>query len=142
MSQPVNIPDGAESACISVTVTDRCAIVGVSMPSIRDRQSQILQDRLLGVAEHAQGRVAVSLEEVVDVTSACINALVVVSQRCEALGGKLVIFGLSRELERLFRITRLDRLLVVARSRDDATSQFDTERQGSGFWAKRTRNAA
>lgn len=142
MSQPMNIPDGAESACISVTMTERCAIVGVAMPSIRDRQAQILQDRLIGVADHAEGRVAVSMEEVVDVTSACINTLVVVSQRCAAMDGKLVIFGLSRELERLFKITRLDKLLTVARGRDDATAHFDAQRQGAGLWSKRGRSAA
>lgn len=135
---------GDPGASIFVTMTEHAAVVHVGMTSIRDRQSQLLQERLLGVVEHAQGRVAVSMADVVDVTSACINALVVVSQRCRALGGRLVVFGLSDDLCKLFRLTRLDRLITLANHGQDALKHFEPHAAGRGIgaWLRRGREAA
>jgi anti-anti-sigma regulatory factor len=101
------------------------AVVFLAMSCIRDHQAGMLEHRLRGTAEQAGGRMAVSFSEVQDITSAGINALLAVHACCRELGGHLAVFGLCRELRRLFRLTHLDRAIIITDDAAGALRSFE-----------------
>jgi anti-anti-sigma factor len=124
------------------------ALVFITCPAIHEHQAAIIQTRLLALAEKARGRLAISLAEVSDMTSAGINALVAVHNRCRQLGGGIALFGLSREVRRMLKVTRLDRTIQIAETPHEAVrvlSESEPARRGiwSIFtWARSDRDAA
>jgi anti-anti-sigma factor len=123
--------DGADGGAV--------AVVFLAMPCIRDHQACMIEQRLRGIAERSGGRLAVSMSEVEDITSAGINAMIVVHTLCRSLGGHLALFGLTRELRRLFKLTHLDRAIVLADDAQVAIHSFDTGHRRR--WSLRGRSA-
>jgi anti-anti-sigma factor len=115
-----------EDGLITVAAMDAVALVFIEMATIRERQAEIIQEKLLAVAESCKGRIAVSMAEVGVLTSAGVNALVAVQARCESLGGHLALFALSKDLKRMLKVTKLDRTLVIAENAGEAMRSFST----------------
>lgn len=111
--------NGATESSI-ITVSPDGAVVCPTCPSIRERQALILHDELRAAASRRGGRVAVGLSAVADLSSACINVLVAVTKHCKGMGGSLVVFGVTPEIRKLFSITRIDRLLLIAKDEAEA----------------------
>lgn len=116
---------GSRDGIITVQGMEQVALVFLSMPAIREAQAPEVRERIVKVAEVAKGRVAVSMADVQEMTSAGINALVAAHQRCVELGAHLALFALSRDLSRLIRITKLDRRIVVADDVRQAVRSFE-----------------
>lgn len=138
---------GMDDGLITIRGMDSVALAFVAIPSLREHQAAMVQDRLIGLAERARGRLAVSLSDVGDMTSAGLNALVAVHARCKALGGHLTLFGANKELLRLFKVTRLDRTIVLAGTAHEAVQSFDTPARKSAWrlaftWARPQKDAA
>lgn len=98
----------------------------LAMPCIREHQATLLEERLRCIAGRSGGRLIVSMSEVDDITSACVNSLVTVNNHCRQLGGSMAIFGLSREMHRLFKLTHLDRTMTIVADHDEAVRSFST----------------
>jgi anti-anti-sigma regulatory factor len=113
------------------------AIVELRMACIREHQGALIEERLRGIAAECGGRIALSLQEVIDITSAGINALLVAHAECGRLGGHVAIFGASTELRNLFRLTHLDRAFVIARDQKEAIASFEPSRARRSFWSAR-----
>lgn len=145
-AQPAAVAD--ESGLITVSAMNSVALAFVGMSEIRERQAEILQERLRVIADRAGGKVAVSLSEVAIMTSAGINALVAAGTHCEGLGGRLAVFAASKELRKMFKVTKLDRKLVVADTAHEAVRSFGGHSPVRGFlqaalsWARSERDAA
>lgn len=117
-----------DRSLLFLDVVDGVAVVGVNLPSLRERQAVVLRDRLQEIAEKSDGRLAVSMTDVIDLNSACINALVDVNKACHALGGHLMLFGLRPELRKSFRQTGVDKILPMADDCDRALKTFEKRR--------------
>jgi anti-anti-sigma factor len=136
-----------EDGLISVASKGDVTLVFIAMPMVRDRQAEIIQDKLIAIANGGLGKVAVSLSDVAVMTSAGVNALVAAHARCEALGGHLALFALSADLKRLFKVTKLDRKLVIAENAGEAVRSF-SPRPRRGFfrsafsWGRQNKDAA
>jgi anti-anti-sigma factor len=145
---PDGKPAADESGLITVSAMESVALVFVGMSQIRERQAEILQERLRVVADRTAGKVAVSLSEVAIMTSAGINALVVASTHCESTGGHLAIFAASKELRKMFKVTKLDRKLVIADTAHEAVRSFGGHSpvrsllQAALSWARSEKDAA
>lgn len=111
------------------------AMVSLVGRSLREAFAEQIKARLLDVAEKSHGRVALSLAEVKDVTSAGINALIAVNLRCKQLGGALVCFALEPEIVQMLRVTKLDRALAVCANAGQAADRFEEAPRGS--WLSR-----
>jgi anti-anti-sigma factor len=138
---------GMDDGLITIRGMDSVAVAFIAIPSIREHQAQLVQERLTGLADRTKGRVAVSLADVGDMTSAGLNAMVAVHGRCKDLGGHLAIFALSREVQRLFKVTKLDRALVIAETAHEAVQSFHGSAKKSLWksaftWARQDRDAA
>ncbi|MCC6660508.1 MAG: STAS domain-containing protein [Phycisphaerales bacterium] len=126
-------PKASDDSFVSVAATTHVAVASIELPSVRERQAAIMQERLTDLAAQCHGRLAVGFTEVTDMTSAAINALVEVSGACRARGGSLVIFGLARPLRKVFASTGLDKLLTVAADADAALRLFNPRPRWSLF---------
>lgn len=140
-----NIPGQSDDqALFTVSPAEQAAVVSVACSCIHQHQAELLRNRLIGVADRAGGRLAVCLEDVVDASSACINALIAVHTHCAAMGGKLVLFGLSDEIHQMFRVTKVNRTIAVADDARDALDSMDepTRPQGLAGLLRRPRKKA
>lgn len=141
-------PQGAisgDDGLISVSGLENVALVFLATSGIRDHQAEMIQRRLISVAERSHGKIAVSLSELTSINSAGINALVAVHVRCVELGGHLALFAMSEDVRRVFKITKLDRKMVLAGNAHEAVRSFTKQKKGflRGLtWAKQERDAA
>ena len=138
---------GMDDGLITIRGMDSVALAFIAIPSIREHQASMVQERLCGLADRARGRLAVSLSDVGDMTSAGLNALVAVHARCKGLGGHLALFGANKDVLRLIRITKLDRALVLADTAHEAVRSFEVPARRSMWklaftWAKQEKDAA
>jgi anti-anti-sigma factor len=101
------------------------ALVVLAERSLRDPIAAVVRDRLLELAHAANGRIALSLAEIHDLSSAGINALITVNTRCKQLGGQLVCFSPEPEIAQVLRITKLDRALVIRPNSNAALETLD-----------------
>src|SRR5205085_12048819 len=97
-----------DDGLITVASLGSVAVVFIQCTAIRERQAQVIQEKMTAVADRCRGRVAASLANVQVMTSAGVNALLAVHLRCESLGGRLALFALSADLARMLRVTKLD----------------------------------
>jgi anti-anti-sigma factor len=133
---PGNLPEAPpkkvtidEEGLIALSSMDGVPLIFLNMPQIRERQADLLQNKLRAIADASKGRLAVSMSETVVMTSAGVNALLAVHLRCESAGGHLAVFALSKELQRMFRITKLDRKLVIVDTARQAVDSFSSEKK-------------
>ncbi|MEZ6243140.1 MAG: STAS domain-containing protein [Phycisphaerales bacterium] len=96
------------------------AAATVKTERIAEREGPILVTELSQAAKSRDHRIILDLAEVYLISSAGIGSLVQLHRACAADNGKLVLFGLNRELLELLRIARLDRMFNIAKSREDA----------------------
>ncbi|MEX2218087.1 MAG: STAS domain-containing protein [Phycisphaerales bacterium] len=133
LPSPPPPPPATEEGLLTVRGLENAGLVFITCPSIHEHQAAMIRARLLVLAERTHGRIAVSLENVIDMTSSGINAMVAVNARCRELGGGLALFGLSRDIRRMLRVTRLDRAIAIAQTPHDAVRALDKPRRG--FWS-------
>jgi anti-anti-sigma factor len=123
-----------EEGLLTVRGMDSAALVFITAAAVHEHQAELIRQRLLVLADRAKGRLAVSLDNVSDMTSAGVNALVAVHNRCRELGGTLAVFGLSRDIRRMLRVTRLDRTIVISETAHEAVKAISAPRK-TGLWA-------
>lgn len=136
----------ADDGLISVTGMESVALVFVRTSGIRDHEMDLFQRRLIAVADRSHGRVAVSLSELSSINSAGINALVLVHTHCASLGGHLSLFAMSEEVRKVFRVTKLDKKMILAGNAHEAVRSYSKPRKsflkGAFSWAKQEKDAA
>jgi anti-anti-sigma regulatory factor len=108
-----------------VRLTTSGAIVHLDCRTIRERQAMILNDQLHAIARRTNGRIALCMASVGDLSSACLNSLLRVGQECQRLGGRLAVYGLAPELVKVFRLARVDRVVSLATGEADAVRLAD-----------------
>ncbi len=143
-SIPAPQPTG-DDGLITVSGMDNVTLVFLGMNGIREHQTDMVQRRLNALADRSHGRLAVSLSEVTSLNSSGINAFVAVHTYCASLGGHLSLFALSAEVKRVFKVTKLDRKLVLADNVHEAVQSFTKPRKSflrSLTWARHDRDAA
>lgn len=97
----------------------------INVAAVRERQASILRDRLASLLAQGRTRIAVGVEPVSDLCSAALAAIVEASRACSLAGGSLALFGPSKDLRRLFRVTGLDDVVIVRRDRREALRALD-----------------
>lgn len=80
---------------------------------LSEYDTSALHAEVMAAAAGASGRVALDMTKVVYVNSAVLGVLTQINKECAAMGGRLVLFGLSAEIANLLKITRLDRVIVA-----------------------------
>jgi anti-anti-sigma factor len=135
-----------DDGLITVSGMDNVALVFLAMTGIREHQADMVQRRLISVADRTKGKLAVSLSEITALNSSAINAFVAVHTHCASLGGHLALFALSPDVRRVFKVTKLDRKLTMVDNVHEAVQSFTKPKKsflrGVLTWAHQERDAA
>jgi|GEM_PF-6232107 len=102
------------------TPSGRALVAAVESTALWDAQAERVLHELDPLCTRFQGRLAVEVSGVVNFSCAWLNALVELSERCAAAGGRLVVVGAHREFNRVVRRTGLARRIDVVRTEAEA----------------------
>jgi anti-sigma B factor antagonist len=92
----------------------------ILLEKVTDRDCAAVMNDLIEAARHASWRIALDLSRVMLLASAGLGALINLHKQCQTGGGKLVVFGMRDEITELMKLTKLNRLLNIADTRDAA----------------------
>lgn len=113
---------------MTVSRTDDATIVTFRGSAVLDlATSEALAAELLGLANGPGPRVIVDFTAVRFLASRVLGLLVELTKKAEAAHGQVVICGLEGDLHKVFKVTRLDRLLTLAHDMEDALRLLDAE---------------
>ena len=114
------MPMSTDSLHTRADHTEGLALVCITCESITEREARIVTDEVLGHASAANHRVALDMEPVHMLASAGIGAVISIHKECAGAGGRMVVFNLNPQLLEVLKLTRLDKLFTIAKSRDAA----------------------
>jgi anti-anti-sigma factor len=109
-----------ETANLSAQRIGGAAIARVLTPKVDDRNAGAVRADLERAAGEARGRLVIDLSGVLLLTSAGIGMLIQVRAACAAVDGRLALCGLSEQVLDLLRVPRLEKLLVVRSTAEEA----------------------
>lgn len=109
-----------EDSLVWCTEEDGVTVASVGCQTIREWQAAMIRQRLDRVVGQSGGRVALSLAGVTGVQSGFFRDLIQLTDKCAAMGGRMVIYGLAPELDSVVRAAGFDAKLTVAESREEA----------------------
>lgn len=92
----------------------------IEQEKVAEREAAVIQAEFNAAAPSAGWRAAIDLSPVGMLTSTGLGAIITLSKACKAGGGRLVLFGLRGEILQVLKLTRMDRLIAIASSRDEA----------------------
>lgn len=110
----------AESQYVRVSAEGGVTLAEVLREKITEHENQAVFTDLAAAAGAHGHRIALDLSQVGLLSSAGLGGLITLHKNCASNGGKLVVYGLRDSILGLLKLTRLDRLLVVALSREEA----------------------
>ncbi|MEO1009174.1 MAG: STAS domain-containing protein [Planctomycetota bacterium] len=99
-------------------------IVKVRGPSLSDEDAAGVLAQVAGHVDRCGGRVVLDLTGVEFMVSAGISMVLELRERCHAAGGQLAVCGLARPIASVLHSTRVDRLVVVARTSERAARKI------------------
>lgn len=115
-----------ETRSIKSEAVGQAVAAQVLLEKITDRETPGILSDLLDAARTSNWRVALDLSKVLLLTSAGLGALIDLNKKCAAGGGKLILHGLSNEILEVMKLTKLNKLLHIAASRDEAIKKAST----------------
>jgi len=74
--------------------------------------------------EQAHRKIVLDFGQVRFLSSQTLGVLINLNKKVEQIKGKLIICGLRPELSKVFKVTRLDKLLKFARDEEAALNEF------------------
>jgi anti-anti-sigma factor len=83
-----------------------------------------LRDELTRALEGGARELIVDASHLEQIDSAGLNEFVQALKRLRPQGGRIVFFGLSSSIQRVFDITKLNKVMSVARTREEALGAF------------------
>lgn len=106
---------------VSPTPGARSVAVGrIECNVIGQRETPPIQAELIAAAEKAGGRLIVDLSAVTMLTSVGIGMFVTLHGKCKGEKGRLALYSLRPDIVELLRLTRLDKLFLIAKDKDAA----------------------
>ena len=106
-----------------VEATNEVRVIEMSLPEILDSaEFDLLNDSILGVVERGAGprKYVMDLSHVAYMGSAMLGLMVNLRQQVKSSGGTLVLCAMPPSLLRIFRTCCMERLFVIAKSREEA----------------------
>lgn len=109
----------------AIDSADRATVIRLALPRVIDSQDfDELNDAMLSlVTERSNHSWIIDLAEVDYMGSAMLGLMVNLRQRIKIAKGRLVLCSMPPTLMQIFRTCCMERLFVIARSRDDAIAK-------------------
>jgi anti-sigma B factor antagonist len=102
------------------------AVVNFVDKKILDEQNiQMIGDDLFRlVDEQGRKKILLNFSNVEFLSSAALGKLITMTRKVQAVKGKLVLCGISKEIREVFEITKLDKLFVIRQEEQVALQEF------------------
>lgn len=113
----------SEKSIISIETRDAVTIGRIACPTVGEREAPIIKSEALAAAQSTKARLALDFSAVTMMGSLALGTLVTISKDSKAAGGKLVLFGLNKNLADVLKMSRLDKLLAIAKDEDAAVKK-------------------
>lgn len=97
------------------------AVATVLCERYSEHEAKPIEHDLLDAAAKCAHKLVVDMSKVAMLASAGIGSLISLHQACAKAGGKLVICALDPQIEKMLKLTRMDKMLVIVDSREAAT---------------------
>jgi anti-sigma B factor antagonist len=121
---------GSREHARNLAVSDRALQDGIRLFELTGeldyRSADSLQDALDSAIDHGAGRVVLDLSGLTFCDSNGLRVIVAAYHALTMGGGRLAIVCDDDRILRVFRVTRLDRLLSVSTTRADALEHFES----------------
>lgn len=114
------VGDPLSDTRVSVTEVSGASVVRLEAPQLLELQSQLLSRHLGDLATRAGGRMVVDQSGIEKFSCSWVNELIALTRRCDAIGGRMAIFGFGHDAVRMLNASRLARQLHLARDQDEA----------------------
>ncbi len=108
------------SPYIKSELTGQVLAAQVLYEKVTERECAGIQTDLQEAAKTTSWRITLDMSKVMMLASAGLGMLINLHKHCTTGGGKLVIHGLSDELLDLMKLTKLNKLLTIADSKEAA----------------------
>lgn len=109
-----------EKTIIAMDARDGVTIGRITCPAIGEREAPIIQQDSLAAAASTAHKLALDFSQVAMMGSLALGTLVSITKECKSKGGVLVLFGLNTNLADVLKMSRLDKLLVIAKDENAA----------------------
>ncbi len=114
---------GEEASMVQVSAENGVAVARLLAPSISQREAPIIQAEIVKAAPGSGWKVVLDFTDVTMLGSMGLGMLITLTKQCQTGGGKMAMHGMSKSLNDLVRLTKLDRLLVIAPDRAAAVAK-------------------
>ena len=108
----------SEQELVSIEEHDEVVIASVNLEEVRAEQADLLLRQLRDACPGPAPNLVVDLWKVVFLDSVALGMLVVLLKHVRERGGQLALVGLSAHIRQLFHVTGLDRIFLLAGSRE------------------------
>ena len=96
------------------------AVVVVAAGELTLREAPDFHDKLIEICETAPDRLVINLKEITFIDSSGVGILAEIYRRMKRSGGKLALTSLNKMVRSVFEITRLDHLLSIYETEEEA----------------------
>lgn len=110
----------ADASLIQFEPAASFLVAKVVCEKVGQREAQIIEAEVKGAAPGKQWRVAMDVSNVTLLASMGLGMLVTLHKTSAAAGGRLVIYGMREELAMLLKVTHLEKVLRIVKTREDA----------------------
>lgn len=109
-----------DAALIQIEPAASFNVAKITCEKVGQREAQVIEAEVKTAAPSKHWRVVMDVSTVTLLASMGLGMLVTLHKTCAAGGGRLVIYGMSNELAGLLKVTHLDKVLKIVKTRDDA----------------------
>jgi stage II sporulation protein AA (anti-sigma F factor antagonist) len=106
---------------INVTQIDNITAIGIQ-GRIDSSNSDALRDKLTALIQAGSVCLVLDFKDVMYISSSGFRVMLITARTVDRAGGKMVLCGMSKEIERLFDIAAFTTLFKIFPTRDEAVS--------------------
>lgn len=96
------------------------AVATVLCERYSEHEAKPIEHDLLAAAAQCSNKLVIDMSKVTMLASAGIGSLITLHQACAKANGKMSICGLDPQIEKMLRLTRMDKMLVLVHTREQA----------------------
>lgn len=111
---PASVDPAEKASIVYMELVGGAAVGRIVCPAVSTREAPIVQEEASAFASQFGWKLALDFSNVTLLSSVGLGILITLTKRCKEGGGRLALFGLSRDLVALVKLTKLDKLLAIA----------------------------
>lgn len=110
----------SDAALVKLERAPKHLLATITCEKVGQREAQVIEGEIRGAAPGQAWRVLVDASNVGMLASMGLGMLVSLHKSAGEAGGRVVIFGFREELLGLLKVTHLDRVLKIVKTKEDA----------------------